>query len=136
MGYMRHHAIVVSSCLHERGISSRPLIELAHDKAVELGMSVTGISGEDSHNGYRSFLVAPDGSKEGWGPSNRGDVRRAQFTEWLHSQRYDDDSTPIEWVEVQYGDDEDETKIIQDSDKYHRLALGTDVANARQGEMS
>jgi hypothetical protein len=27
-------------------------------------------------NGYKTFFIPPDGSKEGWGPSNDGDEER------------------------------------------------------------
>lgn len=118
MGYMRHHAIVVTSWNAE-------LLESAHRVAVDLGMCVTNITPEVI-NGYQSFLVAPDGSKEGWPTSDRGDALRTQFIEWLDSQRYKDDSTSIDWVEVQFGDDERETRIARDSDEHYRRrrALG------------
>ncbi len=116
MGYMRHHAIVVTS-------SAPKLLKAAHVKAVELGMSVTGITPEVT-NGYSSFLVAPDGSKEGWAESDAGDVRRDQFTAWLDDQRYDDDSTSLGWVEVQFDDDEHETAIVRDSDEHSRRRYG------------
>ena len=105
---MRHHAIVVTSWHDE-------LLEQAHAKAVELGCSVSEITTPVT-NMYRSFLVAPDGSKEGWDGSDAGDDRRDVLTAWLDNQRYDDDSTPLQWVEVQYGDDDLESRIIRDSD--------------------
>lgn len=112
MGYMRHHAIVVSSFNKES-------IEEAHDTAVGLGMSVTGVSGS-AVNGYRSFLVAPDGSKEGWSESDRGDEQRATFVEWLKGRAYDDGSTLLDWVHVQFGDQNLHTEIICDSDELRR----------------
>lgn len=112
MGYMRHHAIVVTSWKGE-------LLKRAHKTAVELGMSVSGITDEVT-NGYCSFLVAPDGSKEGWTTSDNGDAQRAQLLDWLDAQRYDDDSTPLEWVVVQFGDDDLNTRIVIDSDQRRR----------------
>lgn len=116
MGYMRHHAIVVTS-------SAPELIKAAYTRAVELGMSVTGMTPEVI-NGYSSFLVAPDGSKEGWAESDAGDLRRDQFTAWLDGQRYADDSTSLGWVEVQFDDDEHETAIVRDSDEHSRRRYG------------
>jgi hypothetical protein len=109
MGYMRHHAIIVTSW-------DKPLLKSAYAKANELGMLVTNIV-EDTVNSYGSFLVAPDGSKEGWEESLLGETRRAMLIRWLDAQRYDDDSTMIDWVEVQYGDDEHQTLIVRDSDE-------------------
>ena len=116
MGYMRHHAIVVSSFQDER-------VEAAHAKAVELGMSVTGITAAGT-NGCRSFLIGPDGSKEGWGRSDQGDIERAAMIEYLDAQRHSDDSSSIDWVVVQFGDDDMETRIIRDSDDHRRARYG------------
>jgi hypothetical protein len=112
MGYMRHHAIVVSSWKAE-------LLDQAHALAVSLGMSVTNITDEVT-NGYRSFLVAPDGSKEGWDESNQGDDRRVELVGWMDEQRYDDSSTSIDWVVVQFADDDMESRIVLDSDQRSR----------------
>ena len=108
MGYMRHNAIVVTSYSDE-------LIETAHKLAVEIFEDVSTITPSKT-NGYQSFLVPPDGSKEGWDESDAGDKNRDKFIAWLDSQRYDDGSTSLDWVEVQYGDDNRETIIIRDSD--------------------
>lgn len=116
MGYMRHHAIIVSSFMNER-------TQAAHAKAVELGMSVTNITPEVV-NGYTSFLIGPDGSKEGWGASAEGDSQRAAMIEYLDAQRYDDDSSLLDWVVVQYGDDEMETRVVRDNDDHRRERYG------------
>jgi len=108
MGYMRHHAIVVTSWNND-------LIKEAHEKAKGLCSSVSNIT-EVVINGYSSFFVAPDGSKEWWEDSDKGDCARNSFVEWLNSKRYEDGPS-LAWVEVQYGDDEGETKIIRHSDE-------------------
>lgn len=113
MGYMRHHAIVVSSWNEER-------IEYAHAKAVDIfGARVTNVV-PSPMNGHRSFLVATDGSNEGWDESDIGDAQRDRFVKWLRRQEYEDGSTSLAWVEVQYADDEKETKIVRDSDDTRR----------------
>jgi hypothetical protein len=111
MGYMRHHAIIVTSF-------DADLVTQAHAKATGLGMLVTNIT-RDSVNGYQSFLAAPDGSKEGWDESDAGDARRAEFIDWLDSRRYEDDSTSIDWVEVQYGDDNGDNKVLRHADEHY-----------------
>lgn len=113
MGYMRHHAIVVSSW-------NKELLEQAHDQAMTLCASVTEIT-KETVNGYSSFLVAPDGSKEGWDASDEGDVARAKLVKWLDEQRYDDDSTSLDWVEVQFADDDMHSHIVHDSDDKARI---------------
>ena len=42
------------------------------------------------------------------------------FIAFLESQRHEDDSTSLKWVEVQYGDDRGETRIVRDSDERTR----------------
>ncbi len=108
MGRICHHTLVVTS-LDER-------IEPLHSKAVEIfGDTVSAIVNSGT-NGYRSFFVAPDGSKEGWDLSVNGDRRRQEFIAWLTQQIEDDPWAPLNWVEIQYGDDTDEpTHIVGDS---------------------
>ena len=68
MGYMRHHSIVVTYYDEQR-------IAPMHAKAVE-------IFGKDrvteilpaATNGYVSFFIGTDGSKEGWDESKEGDA--------------------------------------------------------------
>jgi hypothetical protein len=108
MGYMRHHVIVVSSW-------DDKLIALAHDEATKIFPHVSGIVLSEC-NAYKSFFVPPDGSKEGWDDSDKGDKRRNTFVTWLKKQAFEDGSTSLNWVEVQYDDDENETLIVRDSD--------------------
>jgi hypothetical protein len=109
MGYMRHNSIIVSGCIYK-------YIKDAYEKAIEIFPEVSNLLHSDV-NGYRSFFIPPDGSKEGWYGSNLGDDKRHRFIEWLKGQNYEDGSSPFSWVEVQYGDDNKETKIINHSDE-------------------
>lgn len=103
MGYILHHAIVVTSWNPD-----------ALDKAVvaanHFGLQCLGPS-QIVVNGYRSLLICPDGHKEGWEGSDEGDTRRKQFREWLRSQAYDDGSTCLAWFEVAYGSDDETAKV-------------------------
>lgn len=109
MGYMRHHAIIVTGCLDG-------YVERAFARAASLGMKPTPISAETT-NGYRSFLVPPDGSKERWDESDEGDSKRERLIVFLNSLRYDDKSSPVDWIEVQFGDDERVSKVTRHSDE-------------------
>lgn len=120
MGYISHHAIVVT----DSGYGD--FIDKAHARAVELfGPLVSGIIASKV-NGNRSFFVAPDGSKEGWDDSNIGDIDRDRLITYLRTFEYEDYSTPLAWVEVQYGDDDLETVIIADSDEHARQRFNFD----------
>ena len=113
MGYMVHHAIIVT------GSDYKDAVTKAHAIAEGVfGESVTPIVA--SINGYRSFMVAPDGSKEGWDESAAGDLRRREFVDYLKKQRHGDLSSPLDWVVVQYGDDNGDTRIVDDSDAVGR----------------
>lgn len=96
MGYIRHNAIVVTSW-------NSAAIEKAACRARNIGLTVLGPSAsQESVNNYRSMLVCPDGSKEGWPDSEVGNTRRSDFRDWLESQRYSDGSTCLYWVEIAY----------------------------------
>ena len=97
MGDIHHHAIVVTGWNPAR-------VKQAHAQASKIFEWVSPISPEVV-NGYSSFFIPPDGSKEGWGPSNKGESLRDGFINWLNkSLTYDDGESKVEWVEVGYGD--------------------------------
>lgn len=100
MGYMLYHAIIVST----RTPSPAPIRE-AWAAATYLGCTVT--NWVSNHiNDVRTFMVVPDGSKEGWPESNVGDDRRKEFVDWLKTQEYADGSSSYHWVELSYGDED------------------------------
>lgn len=103
MGYIKHHTIVVTTW-------DTPNIQKARDMACECGCLVSEVV-VSKDNGYMTFFVAPDGSKEGWDPSYAGDDSRNAFVRWLESQRYDDRSSPYEWFEASYGSDDRKATI-------------------------
>jgi hypothetical protein len=130
MGYNRHHAIVVTGPRKSYGRSD---IDANLDKTIyAVQRSVYDLAGkhgyafligpvvESAANSYGSFLVAPDGSKEGWRDSEQGDVLRNEIITYLETLRYGDGSTSFDYVEVQFGDDNLETKVIRDSDQARR----------------
>lgn len=122
MGYLRQHAIVVTGHYGDH-------IDRAHAKALELfAPDVIHLFGQPDTamvtpiltspvNNSRSFAILPDGSKEGWGTSDNGDSARNQFVAWLRAQAYDDGSNPLAYAEVQYGDDNRESKLVRSSDR-------------------
>ena len=117
MGYMRHHTIVVTGIVFSkelRGGIPADIVD-AHKKAKTIFPIVSPLS-QATMNGYRSFFIAPDGSKEGWQPSDQGDLDREAFKRWLNAHRFSDKGSPFDWVEVQFGDDEEKTRIISDND--------------------
>jgi hypothetical protein len=118
MGYIKHDAIVVVSCKDE-------LLEAAHAKAKDLDLVVTDI-GARVVNFYRSFLICPDGSKEGWDRSDDGDAAREAFLQWCREQRYEDGSNSLDWVHVRFGGDDAETEVRSEREEQARERGGSD----------
>lgn len=99
MGYIRHHAIIVSVA------TDKDLISTVHNKAMEVfGPQVSNVVSSVVNN-TKSFFIGPDGSKEGWSESDEGDEKRTQFLCWLADLEYEDGSSPVKWAEVVYHDD-------------------------------
>jgi len=59
-----------------------------------------------------TFMIAPDGSKEGWDLSDECNCRRNEYISWLKKN-----PDGLDWVCVTYG--EIQYKIV-DSDDWHR----------------
>ena len=112
MGYVVHRAIIVTSWKPDA-------LGEAHAAAPEPKTPIlAGVT-----NGYTSFAVLPDGSREGWPESNDHDVRRERFKAWLRGQAHGDGSSPLEWCEVEYGSDDEDAQVIDSQ------WLGSEEAN-------
>jgi hypothetical protein len=98
MGYIRHHAIAVTSWNDD-------LLKMAHKKAREIFKDRASEIIKSDTNGYESFFIAPDGSKEGWTDSHIGDAQRGRFIEWIKEQDFSDGSSSLSFCEFFYGDD-------------------------------
>ncbi len=106
MGHHRHHAIVVTSPF-ERDLTD------AHEQATALFPVEVSPIVEAALNGYASFMVSPDGSKEGWPESDQCDKARAALIRYLRSQDYEDGSNPLDWVEVEFGGEGGQASVIR-----------------------
>lgn len=97
MGTIINHAIIVTG-------HNVWTLTVAREKAIELELKCC----EPVHhktNGEATFLVIPDGSKEGWERSNKENTQRAKFIEFLHTRR------GLYWLEVSYSPDSGRTAI-------------------------
>ena len=104
MGYIAHHAIVVTGFDMAHTDLARQAAQEAFSY-VHMEYLVGDLIGP-AVNGYCSFVVAPDGSKEGWDESDAGDTARAAFVAWLRTEGM------VDWVEVRFGgDDYDAARI-------------------------
>ena len=91
MGTIHHHGILVTG--HETSE-----LERARNKAIAIGLEVSNF-GNLRTNGFRSFAVFPDGSKEYWDLSELGNGQREEFKEYLRER-----GPSLYWVEVGYGE--------------------------------
>ena len=104
MGYIKHHGIAVTSAIDE-------LIEEAHTQAKSIFKERASEILNSETNGYKSFFIAPDGSKEGWETSHKGDEQRDTFVKWINSKAYEDGSNSISFCEFFYGEDNGYSRI-------------------------
>lgn len=112
MGYTRHDAVIVQIAGYAMnpgsiGRDDMPVIDLDAFRATlpdEWHRLVIGPVKSITNGSYTAVFL-PDGSKEGWGTSDEGDVYRAQFAA-LFSFAYDDGSSPFDVVHIRFGGDE------------------------------
>lgn len=104
MGYIRHNAIIVT--VYEDHAQA------VHETACAICGDLVSDRVKAQMNGYQTFLIAPDGSKEGWSHSNDGDDRRSRFRTALREMA---DNWWCEWVEIAYGNDDAGAKVVASS---------------------
>ena len=103
MGFIYHTATVVTSWEADHAFRAWQI-------AQDLELRPTGVCGPYT-NGYMSFLIPPDGSKEGWETSDEYDSRRDDWVRAVVAA-----GLYLEWVEVRYG--EAPPKIVRSHDTY------------------
>lgn len=101
MGTIRHDAIIVTTWNEDH-------LKQARTCAINLDLPVTEPV-ESFVNGYWSFLIAPDGSKEEWDASKKADKARAGWIEWARSSKL-----YLDWIHVSYGGDYKDLRKIED----------------------
>lgn len=103
MGYMKHDAIIVTT--FDAGAAS-----LALTRAQELTLPTTDITLGIADSQY-TFVIVPDGSKEGWAESDKMDATRGQYLSWLNAQAYKDGSNILDFIAVRFGGDDDDITV-------------------------
>lgn len=109
MGYIKHDAVIVT------GYHLEKLHSLAKTIFQDTPAFVTDISPE-AVNGWTTFAIFPDGSKEGWPDSQDADTARQFFISRLekHNQachESDDGGYPADYVQVRFGGDDHHTTV-------------------------
>ena len=134
MGYIRHHAIIVSGRPDEDGplrkvhrmLKTEIGVQTPREGVFRLNVSEIVVSNVEVTG---SFLVAPDGSKEGWNTSDYGNEWRNVAICLLKEQGYH-----LDWAEVQYGDDEGNNIVLRHSDEDYQKDLQAEVELRNRGQ--
>jgi hypothetical protein len=119
MGFIRHDAIILTGA--PRGLE--PVRDRALQHFQGSCVRVSEMTGTTMNN-TASFLVAPDGSKEGWADSDEGDRLRAEFVKWLAV-----DGPLIDFIEVRFGGDESYEAWVRTptDDEFRHVEAGRDA---------
>lgn len=102
MGYIAHEAIIVTG-------SGTKYLKPALEKARALGLPCSEPVCSP-FNGYVSFLIAPDGSKEGWDESLKGEEAREEWIKFVRTTK----GFWCDWIHVRYGGDEPHLASVAD----------------------
>lgn len=98
MGHINHNAIIATTWNEKVAVQFQSWIEAY---SLNKGSVAQVVS---RSNGYTTFFVGPDGSKEGWPVSDYGDKVREQIKKRFALDNYEDGSSPWNWIEVGYGE--------------------------------
>lgn len=123
MGYIRHNAFIVTSW------NGKALLPLRDDAVKIFGASMVSELVASPIDTYESFLIAPDGSKEGWTDSDEHDKKRDEFVEAIKKYEYDDGSSSVAWCEVLYGDEAYNDHLVRSSN----MPEATDSTSSTDG---
>ena len=107
MGTIQHHAVIASTWNEDEFDRVRTWLEFEANQKSDLIPPFTmhwSFQAQEAVNGYRSIVLYPDGSKEGWESSHAGDDFRDRFIEQLEQSNYSDGSCPWSYVEVAFGE--------------------------------
>lgn len=96
--------MVITSAFNEEIKEVRKFAELCN-------LNPTDIM-DSPYNGYMTFFIPPDGSKEGWQPSNDGDEERNRFKRFIRKRHL-----YLDWTEISYGGDDGYSKVEDDCSK-------------------
>ena len=113
MGYMRHHAIIVTANEQNMLVLRKKVLAVIMGQPdnddVYLDLPVSDLL-PSQVNGYVSFLIGPDGSQEGWAASARGNQLRRGIIDVLKGSW-------ASWAEVQYGDEDGWDMVLRTNAK-------------------
>ena len=99
MGVICHNNIIVTC-----DTFAENEFELVRAKAIELFGDLVSSTVKTELNGYYSFFVGTDGSKEGWPEAEEAELKRKELCNYSDTFAYEDDSSPFNYVDLEYGE--------------------------------
>lgn len=112
MGYIRHHAMIITSWNKEHLARAHEWIAgyIKREQGVMESLSyMLSPMTDRGMNSYRSFALFPDGGKEGVDTSDRGDAIRAAIKYFFRNNA---DNLYLSWVEVEFGGYDDGAIVL------------------------
>lgn len=108
MGYLRHRALLVNGWDAKRVGTARDEVAALYEGASTADAFGSLVSPLLRHvvNGGASFVIAPDGSKEGWLISEFSDALMEQAKQMIARHKY------VDWCELLCGGDDDEFAVL------------------------
>ncbi len=119
MGYIRHKALIVTGSDYNDSDYNDAVSKCQHfaekqyeNTDVPKGVVTPIYSGV---NGYTSFAILPDGSKEWWDTSNDSDECVREIIKKIESYRDEDGEPSIHYAYVQLYDDNGVVELLESS---------------------
>ena len=105
MGYIAHDAVIVTISGYILDRPEMPDVEAFRASLPAEWQALIVGPAQGITNGYLTYAFLPDGSKEGWDTSDKGNEYREQFAA-LFSLKYEDGSSPFDVALVRFGGDD------------------------------
>lgn len=108
MGYIKHNTIVVIIDPYHHDIQA------IYNRCLDIADSLLTNPVRCPTNGYYSFCMVPDGSKENWEESQFGDDKRQKLKNYLWFLK---NKCYVDFVEIEFGGNFLDAKIVEHGDQ-------------------
>lgn len=112
MGYIKHEAVIAHLCEFDDAKKAKlqKQLRVLRAKIRKAGLPPLLRGPVHGVNGYEFYFFSPDGSKEGWEPSNQANEFREEFKNIIKSAKYPS------LVHIQFAGDDGETILHETTD--------------------
>ena len=114
MRNIKHHAILITA--HDlkllQEVKAAIVSMIKQNIEASNGIKLLGEITESLINNFYSFIVFPDGSKEGHETSDDGDILRKKITDYLELHNKTTKENPVNFIEVYFGSDDGTAGVL------------------------